>query len=240
LFFAARKQFPKGHLVRRWAAWSLVFTISEALLGAKLVLFGLVSSNDTPYRALVMAMHLINSVMLTGSLALTADLAGFKTWVRKTQSPWTFEGLKPVRISTGLVVSFGLIGLTGAIAALAGTLFPAQSLAEGFRADWDPNSHFLVRLRGLHPLLGILFGGSMALTAWLSIQLQKPEETELRRRSKIFAGITASTVAIGILTLLTLSPTALKLIHLTFAHAVWIALVLWIREVLWKGSNNLT
>jgi cytochrome c oxidase assembly protein subunit 15 len=236
LFFWARKVFPKGHWARRWAALSLFFTITEALLGAKLVLFKLVTDNDTPYRAFVMALHLINSLMLTGSLALTADVAGARAWVRKAQSPWTFEGLKPKRISSGLVISFLLIGVTGAIAALASTLFPATSLFEGLRADWDTNSHYLVRLRGLHPLFGLLFGGSMALTAWLSIQLQKPEEIELKKRSRRFAGAVAVGIVLGISTLLLYSPLVLKLAHLALAHTIWICLVLWIREVFWKKA----
>ncbi len=232
LFFWARQVYPKGHLVRRWAGWSLFFTITEALLGAKLVLFKLVGTNDSPYRAFIMSLHLINSLMLTASIALTADLAGTAKWKFRDSSPWTFDGLKPRRIVSGLLLSFFIIGVTGAIAALANTLFPSFSLAEGFQADWNQDSHFLVRLRGLHPLMGILFGGSIALTAWLSIQLQKPHEENLKKRSRILAITTGVGIAFGIGTLLFLSPVWMKLVHLTLAHSIWILIVLWIREVL--------
>lgn len=238
LFFRARQLFPKGHLVRRWAALSLLFTITEALLGAKLVLFKLVTDNDTPYRLFVMGLHLVNSLMLTASLALTADLAGASNWYRKSKSPWTFEGLKPRRIATGLVISFLLIGITGAIAALASTLFPSNSLLEGLRADWDTNSHYLIRLRGLHPLFGLLFGGSMALTAWLSIQLQRPEEVELKKRSQRLALAIGAGIALGISTLLLSAPVTLKLAHLALAHTIWILLALWIREVFWTSQRD--
>ncbi len=235
LFFWARKAFPEGHLVRKWAGFSLFFTVTEALLGAKLVLFKLVGTNDSPYRAFIMSLHLLNSLMLTASLALTADLAGSASgWLRRKTSPWTFEGLKPKRISNGMVVSFILIGVSGAIAALANTLFPSLSLSEGLAADWDPASHYLVRLRGLHPLLGLLFGGSIALTAWLSVQLQKPDEEVLKFRSRALAVAAGTGILAGMATLLLLSPLPLKLFHLLLAHSIWILIVLWIRAALFE------
>lgn len=236
LFFSARRIFPSEHPVRRWAFWSLVFMITEALLGAKLVLFKLVTNNDTPFRAFAMGLHLVNSVMLTGSLTLTADFAGQRKWQRKLQSPWTIERLKPRRIAGGMVLSFLLIGVSGGIAALAATLFPAHSLAEGLRADWDSGSHYLVRLRGLHPLFGLLFGGSLFLTAWLSTQLLKPEEVQLRRRSLRLATALGLGIGLGLMTLLLFSPVPLKLLHLLLGHCIWIFLVLWIREVFYKPS----
>lgn len=239
LFLTARKLFPKGHHVRLWAGLSLLFTVTEALLGAKLVLFGLVTNNDSPYRALIMGLHLINSMLLTASLALTADFSRATVISRRTESPWNFQGLIPKRITSGAVFSFFLIAITGAIAALAGTLFPATSLIEGFQADWNPESHYLVRLRGLHPLFGLLFGGSLALTAWLSIQLQKENEMELKKRSQRLAVLTGLGIAAGLATLFLLSPVSMKLIHLTFAHLIWIFLVLWIREVLYFEQSNI-
>lgn len=235
LFFWARRLFPKGHKARFWASMGLLFTVTEALLGAKLVLFKLVGTNDTPYRAFIMSLHLVNSLFLTASLTLAADFASSNKWALRSDSPWSFEGLKPKRIVTGLLISFFLIALSGAIAALASTLFPSTSLAEGFAADWNSNSHYLVRLRGIHPLFGILFGGSMALTAWLSIQLQKPSEIELAKRSRRLALTTGLGIAFGIGTLLLLSPTAMKLSHLLLAHLIWIFLVLWIREIRYRG-----
>lgn len=238
VFFWARKVFPKGHKARLWASLSLLFTVTEALLGAKLVLFKLVGTNDTPFRAFAMSLHLVNSLFLSASLALTSDFAGNAKWGKRLSSPWTAAGLQPKRIVTGLLISFLLIGVTGAIAALASTLFPSTSLFEGFQADWDANSHYLVRLRGIHPLFGLLFGGSMALTAWLSIQLQKPEEIELAKRSRRLATFTGLGILLGIATLLMLSPVALKLAHLAVAHGIWIFLVLWIREILFQPSAS--
>lgn len=232
----ARRLFPENKKVRFWARLSLIFTVTEALLGAKLVLFGLVTTNDSPYRALVMGMHLVNSMMLTASLALTADFSMHPHLARRTSSPWSFAGLRPKRISAGVLFSFFLIAITGSIAALAGTLFPATSLMEGFQADWNPQSHYLIRLRGFHPLFGILFGGSLALTAWLSIQLQNENELALKRRSQLLATLTGLGIFAGIVTLILLSPVWMKLVHLALAHSIWILLVLWIREILYTEN----
>src|SRR5215212_12068735 len=40
LLVAAFRAFPKGHIVRRCAAWSLALTLTEGLIGAGLVLLG--------------------------------------------------------------------------------------------------------------------------------------------------------------------------------------------------------
>lgn len=237
LFFWARRIFPAGHKARFWATLSLVFTVTEALLGAKLVLFKLVGSNDTPFRALAMSLHLANSLFLTASLALTADFSASQKWLLRKTSPWTSPQLSPRRIAIGLLISFLLIGLSGAIAALASTLFPSTSLFEGLQADWSTNSHYLVRLRGIHPLFGLFFGSSIALTAWLSIQLQKPEEKELEKRSQRLAILTALGIAFGVGTLLLLSPTWMKLSHLALAHGIWIFMVFWIREILFQPQT---
>ena len=74
-WWVSRQVFERGHFARRAAGLTLFFTITEALLGAKLVLFGLVTTNDTPYRALIMALHQLNSFMLTGAAGVAVASA---------------------------------------------------------------------------------------------------------------------------------------------------------------------
>lgn len=45
LLVLAWRQFPAGHPARRYAAAALVFTLTEGLIGAALVLFGQVGNN---------------------------------------------------------------------------------------------------------------------------------------------------------------------------------------------------
>ena len=72
LVWAARRTFPRGHAARTGAALAVLFTITEALVGAGLVRFGLVDKNDSIARAVVMSIHLINTSLLTGALAYAA------------------------------------------------------------------------------------------------------------------------------------------------------------------------
>ncbi|HLQ23560.1 MAG TPA: COX15/CtaA family protein, partial [Gemmatimonadales bacterium] len=72
LFVWSRRVAPRGSVVRRGAALSLVFMLGEALLGAGLVLFALVAHNDSLTRAFSLGAHLLNTFLLLGSLALTA------------------------------------------------------------------------------------------------------------------------------------------------------------------------
>lgn len=238
LYLRARKVFPKDALARKAAMWSLIFMITEALLGAKLVLFKLVGTNDSPFRATAMGLHLVNSLLLAGSLTLTWDFSKSVNWKRITQNPFETTALKTNKIMWACILGFILIGVSGALAALSSTLFPAASLAEGLRADWDPASHYLVRLRGLHPLMGLLVGGSLALTAWLSVNLLKPEMVEARKRAQYLAGILFVGILFGISTLISLAPTPMKLGHLTLAYSIWILLLLWLRSLIYTSSPD--
>lgn len=234
LFLKIRKAFDRHHPIQRWALFSLIFTISEALLGAKLVLFKLVSSNDSPYRAFVMALHLINSLMLTGSIAMTWEFSKSPFWRQRSQHLIDFKKLTSSRLIGFMLFVFICIAVTGAIAALSNTLFPTNSLSEGFAADWNPDSHFLIRLRGFHPIAGILLGGSLALAAYLTWQTAPESALMIRKRSLILAIITTIAIVFGITTLLSLAPVWMKLGHLFIAHSVWICLVLWISSLRWE------
>jgi heme A synthase len=67
---------PRGHEVRRAAVLALVFTLSEAALGAGLVLFRLVAHDESLARALVTGGHLLNTLLLLGALTMALRAAG--------------------------------------------------------------------------------------------------------------------------------------------------------------------
>ncbi len=71
----AFRLFPRRHPVRRFAALALLFTGTEALIGAALVLLGHVGTNTSPNRAYTLGIHLINTMVLLAVLALTAWFA---------------------------------------------------------------------------------------------------------------------------------------------------------------------
>lgn len=218
LFIWALRRLPRGHWARWTAGLTTIFMITEALLGARLVLAGLVGANDSAARASTMALHLVNSLMLTGSLALTWHWGGDSLFFRRR---WT----RPAAVQLGAIVfGFLVIGGTGAIAALSKTLFPSESLWQAAFVDFHPESHFLLRLRIWHPLAATLIA---ALVAWalIEIRVRASAEPDLVRQTTRLLWTLGIAVIFGYLTLLLLSPVWMKLTHLLLAHVLWIGLV---------------
>lgn len=226
-WWVSRKLYPKGHYARKAALATLIFTISEALLGAKLVLFGLVTTNDTPYRAFIMALHQINSFLLTGSVALTYAAALLTEDLR---IPTTQD--RRYRLLPWVIV---VIGITGAWASLSNSLFPTDNLFQGLLDDFSSESHFLVRIRGFHPVLALLGGGSLALFFWL--KAQTTESHLVQKRSVQMTGLLIAGILFGIATLLLHAPVWMKIVHLALAHCIWVVLLQW---VFFIRSNKLT
>ena len=119
-----------GHPARRAAVASLVFIVVEALLGAGLVLFRLVAEDESLARAMVMPLHLANTLILLLCLTLTAHfLSG--------GAPVAISGrARTVGVVVALLVLMIGVGKTGAIAALGDTLYPSTSFLDGLEADF--------------------------------------------------------------------------------------------------------
>ncbi len=220
LVFAATRAFPRGAPARR-AAWaSLAFVLAEALIGAGLVLFELVAHDASSKRALSMALHLVNTFFLLGALALTLLFGA-------TQAT---SGLR-LRARPGVTVAFAIaalgllvLGTSGAVAALGDTLFPSASLGAGLAQDLSPGAHLFVRLRVLHPVLAVFVGG--ALTFAGSFARWAGLSDEARRFGRILGVLAGVQIVAGAANVLLLAPVAMQIVHLLFADAVWIALVL--------------
>lgn len=217
--------FPNGHAARRWALISTVFTISEALLGAKLVLSGLVAGNDSPMRLFTMGLHLMNSLCLVASITiwdLKASEFQLETGVTTNGALKNVirQGLGMCTLALGLIC---LIVLTGSIASLSTTLFPSESLLSGFINDFASDSHYLVRWRALHPALGVLLGLSIAGIGFFIQNSNVGPSLQLRARNLAWTFVAA--VIVGTITLMSLSPVPLKLAHLTLTYWCWISLV---------------
>lgn len=217
-WWVARKIYQPGHFARKAALATLIFTITEALLGAKLVLFKLVTTNDTPYRAFVMALHQVNSFMLTGAVALVAVAALSQA---ETQQPPSSKQV--YRFFPWIIV---VIGITGAWASLSNSLFPTENLWDGFMADFSSDSHFLIRIRGLHPVLALLGGGGLALYFWL--KAQTAELQVIQKRSLQMSLLLIFGIMFGIGTLLLHAPVWMKIVHLALAHSIWVVMLQWV------------
>ena len=122
--FAAK---PARHPARQAAAASVLFILSEAAVGAGLVLFRLVADNESVARALFMGVHLMNTFVLLACLALTAHWSSNDVRPRlATRRAW------PLATAAAALL---LVGTSGAIAALGDTLYPSRSILGGLAAD---------------------------------------------------------------------------------------------------------
>ena len=119
-----------------------------------------------------------------------------------------------------------VIGITGAWASLSNSLFPSQDLLSGFLQDWDADSHFLVKLRVLHPILALSLGGYLTYFFWN--KSQTASSFILQRKSLHLATSLFIAIAFGIMTLVFLAPVWMKIVHLAIAHTVWVLLVQWV------------
>jgi heme A synthase len=207
-----------GHPARRAGMASLVFIVVEALLGAGLVLFRLVAQDESLARAMVMPLHLANTLILLLCLTLTAHFLSGGAPVSISGRTRTFG------ILVGLLVLMIGVGKTGAIAALGDTLYPASSLLDGLRADLAPTSTLLLRLRILHPALGVAVGAMLAFgTAAIPIGAG---DRRGRRAKRAVVVLAIGQVVLGFVNVWLLAPVWMQLTHLLAADLLWIALVL--------------
>lgn len=221
LVVAARRTFPAGHQARRWATISLVFMLIEAAIGAGIVLLELVGDNASAMRAAYVGGHLVNTLLLVGAITTTL------WWAHQApqhQAPSTALQ-HPAPSTTALFVC--LIGMlvvasTGAIVALGDTLFPHASLAEGIAADFDPTSHFLIRLRIWHPVAAVVLAASVLWLAWLSPIFQGKDQATPKRL--VVAAVFVQS-GLGVINLLLLAPLSLQMAHLLVSNLLWIPMV---------------
>jgi cytochrome c oxidase assembly protein subunit 15 len=218
LIWAFRK-FEKGNAIRKTAFVSFIFVVTEALVGAGLVLTGNTAETLTAARPFWMASHLLNTFILLAFLTLAARYASGGSRLR-SDVPRKYVAA----ISLGAATVF-IVGITGSIAALASMIFPSGTLAEGVAKDFSGTSNMLLRLRLLHPITAILTSVFLIfLTGWLS--KESGNDKAVKRWSNVLSLLVLAQIAFGAATLLTLAPIVMQLGHLLLADLVWISYVL--------------
>ena len=201
--------------VTRAAALTLLFILFEGAIGAGLVLGELVADDDSVARAVMIALHLGNTLALTAFAALTA-------WRSGVPHASKFLGHRRIAFSCalGLVVA---TAMTGAVTALGDTLFPREvaissELFAEIGGDLSAGNHFLVRLRVVHPALAI---GASGYLVWLLYGMASSN-----RWARAAMYLTAVQVALGLLDIGLKAPAWLQILHLLAAQGLWMALVL--------------
>lgn len=218
LVYFAWRAFPRGHLARKASVYALILILIEALLGAGLVLLDYVEQNKSLGRAVYLAAHLTNTLLLVGALVSSA-------WFGRRQAPrWT--GLS-ARWKTALLATLSA-GATGAVAALGDTVFPATSMAAGLNAEFATGAPVLLRLRLLHPVVAIATG---VFLAWIGLQISRAGTSAASSRlGSLLASLVAVQFAAGIADVWLLAPVWLQLAHLCLANLVWIVVVIAVLE----------
>jgi cytochrome c oxidase assembly protein subunit 15 len=208
----------RGHLARAAAVASVSFTLLEAALGALLVKLGYTAQSQSPMRPAFLALHLANTLLLLAALTLTAHLL--------SRSKGYLRG------SVRLVAPFGavvavlvvmVVGITGSLAALGDTLFPASSLGLALAQDFSATSGWLVRWRWMHPT--VAFFASIFLI-WLLVRAARhTTHWDNRRLSALVLALLAIVYTLGVLDVVLLAPLWVQVAHLLAADSLWASLV---------------
>jgi heme A synthase len=195
--------------------------LTESLVGAALVLLRLVGQNTSIARAIVMAIHLVNTSFLAGAIALTAFTATRAAPRRlspRTPFDWALLGT----LGAALVVS-----VTGAITALGDTLYPvetARSVAARIAADQVATASFLERGRIVHPAVAFVSAMFLLAVAWKAPDARPGAEMEVAAHRVIL--LVFAQVGAGVMNIWLSAPGWMQVVHLALATCVWLALVL--------------
>jgi heme a synthase len=204
------------------AVLTMVFIMIEALIGAGLVLRELVADDDSTARAVVIAIHLVNTLILTAAAGLTA----WWSWDRRPLRPAARPTINRV-LALG-ILAVVLTAMTGAVTALGDTLFPVEAtggdVLARVRDDLSATRHFLVRLRIVHPVVAV---ATAALLLWISSWVARAGfDATSRRVARGLKHAVAAEVVVGVANIGLAAPGWLQLVHLLLAQLVWLATVL--------------
>ncbi len=211
---------PSGDRARRGAIWVIIFLISEALLGAVLVKGGYVEANASTARVAMQCVHFTNTMLLLAALALTA-------WWLEHPARNRAANVAHRALAVAAILLTLVVGATGAVAALADTLYPSSSLRAGLAQDFASTAPLIVRMRWVHPAAFVLAFGCVAMLCW----------RVRSRRAAVVAGLLALQFILGIGDVLLLAPQWMQVLHLLGADLFWIALVILAGGGLWSREQ---
>jgi cytochrome c oxidase assembly protein subunit 15 len=241
----------KHQAARAFAVVSTLLLLNEAFLGALLVKLNYVTANQSTGRIVLLSIHLGNTLLLMAALTLTARF--LSTGQRWADLPLS---RRLIGMIEGLITTI-LVGITGSIAALGDTLFPAASLHASIAQDFATHSPVLLRLRLVHPALALI---AALFALWLatrecyiwarqddsiesdpgksSIDLIRAQYGHRMRLANLLLILLVLQFALGIADVLLLAPAWLQLLHLLGADLFWIALVQLAAETIWPSAAS--
>ena len=208
----------RRHLARRFVMAAVIFTLIEAALGALLVKLGLTAESHSPLRAPYLALHLTNTLLLLAALTLAAHMLGRRQGYRRDD----VQIVKPVGTIV-CVTAVLAVGVTGSLAALGDTLFPAHSLGTAMAQDFSAKSAWLVRWRWTHPTVAIL---ASIFFLWLVARaMDRSAHWNNRPLAVLVLALLGVQYTLGVMNILLLAPVWMQVTHLLGADLLWTALI---------------
>jgi heme A synthase len=193
-----------GAPIRRALAWAGAFFVAEVAIGALLVVFGWVDQDASTGRVVAMTVHLVNTFLLLAALTVVVWLA------RGGAPPRVDLGRTADRLLLAGAAILLVVAASGALNALADTLFPAD--------EATTSAHFLADLRVLHPMIAVVGGVAVVLLSRagaLAVAAAEPWR-------RAVAVIVAFQFAMGVLNIALLTPVETQVLHLLLADTLWI------------------
>ena len=219
--------FGRKHPVWRSILFSTAILLVEILLGASLVLFGWVEDNATWGRVIADSFHVVNTLVLLGSLVLIIFLSRPDGGILVAKS----NPKRRYLIFAMLIVI--LITVTGTINSLADTLY----LSDHVVVEETPIAQLLVSVRAIHPLIAII--GGFAIIGLLYLVIEEPSAQKSALGFAVFGVIFLQFLS-GVFNIVLLTPVETQIIHLGLADTLWILLVFFSLYNWRKVSHNFT
>ncbi len=208
----------RGAWARVTASIATALTINEAFLGAMLVKLGYVDKNASIGRSIFFSLHLSNTLLMLAAVAMTATLLSAHTLTSRYDT--RLQHLPTALTGLGATL---VVGVTGSLAALGDTLFPAQTLTAALIQDLAPHTNWLIRVRILHPLSAMAAAGFIAWLVYRSVTV-----TDVRAQRPLALGVIlllGFQIVLGLADVTLLAPVWLQVLHLLGADLLWISMI---------------
>jgi cytochrome c oxidase assembly protein subunit 15 len=199
----------RGHLAR----WTASITV-----GLVLVKLGYTAQSQSPMRPPFLALHLTTTLLLLAAITLTAHLLSRTEGYLKG----SVRVVGPFGAVTAVIVVM-IVGVTGSLAALGDTLFPASSLSRALAQDFSTGSEWLVRWRWTHPTFAVL---ASIFLVWILLRARRSNAFgDNRKLTTLVLVLLGVVCALGALDVALLAPVWIQVVHLLAADTLWVTLV---------------
>ena len=204
--------------VLRAALATMFFILVEGFVGAVLVKKELVVNDASVSRAVVIGLHLANTLLLVAAATAMA-------WWASPLVVATRAAGRGLLLAAMLVLVF--TNMTGAVTALGDTLFPLQPTLDGslwakVREDLTAGQHFLVRLRVIHPFVAV-FCAAFLSGVVVAVRRGYAGDAGMVALLRWPLMLVGMQVVLGVLNIVLAAPGVVQIGHLLLAQLVWVS-----------------